>query len=379
MPEIQQLSPSSEHTKQLFKSTRRGSLACSVCTREFSFTNHLIRHVQLAHPNNVTSKILRLAARGKMSTRPTHQLQEPQGSASKIVHCEDCKGSFINKSSLQSHFLAAHIPYSQKVAHSCVKVLNFTKKRNNHVKKKQPDVVYKCEHENCSNVFISQGKLDAHIKLKHTNCPDIQTPAQLPMPLNETLTTVIPQNIEPDELDLNLEQGDLAKPHCSLCLKQLSTFKNVRRHIKDMHPQLGNMSCTHKLCTFFCFSRRELQLHYKNVHQIDGPFFCNQCDFSAQVAGTLRLHLIEHSQLKVRVAVTVEECQDLNAPVSNVSKCPHCGWMKLTQCLASHCQESVCPDCRSVFLCQALNDQHKCPNKVNQNLENFNLKLTFTF
>jgi hypothetical protein len=359
-----------DHRNMFFKS-KPGSLVCSFCARKFSFTNHLIRHVQLAHPNNVTSKILRSVARGKMSSRPNQH----QECTSKIVYCQDCDAAFINKGSLRLHVLAAHTNQSpsckRKVGRPCSKVLKFTNQRN----KKYPDVTHhKCVHENCSKAFASKGKLDNHIKLEHLSCPIIgKSSIANPTFLSEDLATHRPQNsdvIMPD-------QEKSAKLCCGVCMKQLGSCKSLRHHIKILHPELGNESCPFHRCTIFCSSRDELRLHYKNVHHLDGPLFCDQCDFRAQVAGRLRLHMAHHSHLKVQVKVKLQAGQ--STLVSNVSRCPHCRWMKMVKYFASHCQESACPDCRSVFPCKGLKDQHNCPIKVNQQAEVIHFKLSIDF
>lgn len=356
-----------DHRSMFFKS-KLGSLVCSFCARQFSFTNHLIRHVQLAHPNNVTSKILRSVARGQMSCRPKQR--QDQECTSKIVTCQDCSATFIHKGSLRSHILAAHSKppsRSRKVGRPCSKVLKFTNERN----KKHPGVAHhKCVHENCSTEFVSKRKLDDHIKIKHQSCPVIEE-SSIANP--DESTTDRPQNsdlIMPD-------QEKSAKPRCGICMKQFHRSRSVRLHIKSLHPEQGNESCPFQRCTIFCSGRDELQLHYKNVHHLDGPLFCDQCDFRAQLAATLRLHMVRHSHLRVQVKVKLQAGQ--SGLVSNVRKCPHCGWMKMVKYFASHCQESVCPSCRSVFLCKGLEDRHKCPIKVNQKSEVIHFKLSIDF
>lgn len=357
--------------------------ACRFCSRSFKFVSHLIQHARSAHRKQLANRVHGSGfARKKASSTTTRPSLHQETIVSKIKFCEFCDGAFINNVSLQSHVAAAHTHIkTSPESLSSSSSQKETKTHTNFTKDLCLDKVCDASKKNCSTSKI---EYEAYVKLERPikwNFPVVTSPTPGPSK-KAKLSSDMPQNLLNDSLPDTKKQTEKLK--CSKCAQELYSIKGLRRHIKRQHPELGHESCPFKQCSYFCYDRAALQVHYMYAHNLDGPLFCDQCDcdYRAYLAVALAQHKAEHNQSKIHVTAKLRNCSDGDDLIPHderLAECPYCGWMKLEKDLLDHCQKSECGDCESCFLCQGQYDEHDCPSRLEQDFDEFNFDVNISW
>ena len=98
-------------------------------------------------------------------------------------------------------------------------------------------------------------------------------------------------------LDANEKQESTRKSwkskKCETCLE---SFKDLKKHIKDMHP--AEIKCTKCKETFLKNSK--LEEHIKNINLENEKYVCEECGKTFVLKWRLKKHLILHSSSEIK-------------------------------------------------------------------------------
>ncbi|XP_070193657.1 zinc finger protein 497-like isoform X12 [Littorina saxatilis] len=146
--------------------------------------------------------------------------------------------------------------------------------------------------------------------------------------------------------------GSAAPGVCHHCGKSFRQYKNLKRHIRDVHCQGEPVVCPEPGC-LKSFRRPELlERHRKNKHSDEKPFKCKKCKKKFAMRKTLTQHIHSCGGLKPYVCILCTI-----AFASRSSLADHRSW-------SHEGRRFVCRGCSKVFKWKASLNRHckKCPS-----------------
>ncbi|XP_044731663.1 zinc finger protein OZF-like [Chrysoperla carnea] len=268
-------------------------LKCSDCKMKFYHPLHLKQHQELTHNvsnltcdicNKIVSRINDLK-RHKL----THLKQRP---GKKLIPCQRCDKSFQDKRDLKSHNKEAHSQIEKYVAcHVCGKSV-CKKNLSTHLAIHKERDKIPCDL--CSNTFISQSTLSAHIKNVHRDPTESAPRNHLCSICGHAMRTA-------PELRRHLLIHTNERPYaCDQCDKTYRIKENLTEHIKAAHLNERKFQCT------FCpqaFNHKKTLVHHERRHTGEKPHKCEVCGRRFIQRISLKLHSKTHTNSKENLSL----------------------------------------------------------------------------
>ena len=217
---------------------------CKVCNKSYKRSDHLRRHMITHDPNPNYFECEFCLKRFSLNYHLTSHLQNVHKQKKlKVYKCPDCDKYFTKKSKLFLH---------QKDFH-------------NFVFDKIP-----CYYPYCNKSYISEQKLNDHIKKFHLNLinnPDNFKEGGIFANNNNIFNDFNNDNKEIETENTSTKEKKFFKCPYDTCLKVYSSHYNLSVHIKTFHLKIKSFCCS--LCHNKYFHKVSLKKHLMLEHKFD--------------------------------------------------------------------------------------------------------------
>ncbi|KAG7306821.1 hypothetical protein JYU34_008266 [Plutella xylostella] len=248
------------HEEQLFSK-------CEYCDKQFKSRRNVRRHIEFTHLGMQRYKCIECETLFKEKRSLRKHVRTKHSDSKSFPQCHICEKRFESAKSCKIHLKLVHsFNLNTHPCHKCsVSFTSYESLRvhlqTNHLAEEE---IYKCEE--CNLVFEGHEKFENHNELYHVS-----------------LVSKIKQKI---------------LPRCILCMKDFSTRKTLKRHIKKFHTEFDpdelatfgsrrrifTVDCEHCVKKFTDDSYVSLYQKLRRVNSRDSPVFkCEFCGCSYSV------------------------------------------------------------------------------------------------
>ncbi|XP_028032073.1 zinc finger protein 808-like [Bombyx mandarina] len=177
---------------------------CDFCDKQFKSKRNIRRHIEYTHMGMQRHKCIECETLFKEKRSLRKHVRSKHPNSALFPQCHICYKRFESAKSCKIHLKLLHaFNMDTFPCHLCSVSFGSDEALSIHLKTKHlvEDQIYKCEE--CNLVFKGQDKFDAHNETRHVNSAESSKQKVL--------------------------------PRCILCMKDFSTRKTLKRHIKKFH------------------------------------------------------------------------------------------------------------------------------------------------
>ncbi|KAK3879285.1 hypothetical protein Pcinc_016115 [Petrolisthes cinctipes] len=304
-----------------------GHLACPHCHAKFVHKVTYTRHLE-GHKRNVCSKCSQSYCSHK-KLKAHMKSDHNYNLISKLYPCHKCSRKFLKRSSLYHH-LKVHAVGSEVVCQKCGVICVDQESYELHMDDHLKSTKFRCHI--CTASFKRRQQYDDHLKYhKKNKCEICGQPFTTKRALVRHCRVEhqrLPQNItldpeykcdkcnkvfnRPSLLHQHLQLHNGVKLECSLCDKQFSHRRGLRKHMNSVvHEhmlQTNNMEKDHaydakqklefmcEYCGIKLPTRITLTKHCRLKHKVGVTWSCPHCDYKTIRNHTLKRHMELHQE-----------------------------------------------------------------------------------